>query len=132
MAPGMRCWEPGRPTGGCGAGTVLSWETSPSSNCSPHPRPSLTWPGILRIGRAPPGNLGDMKGWKRWMGINNLHLILALRKPCSYYPCGESGGLGPPTLLVPCCRSRLQTTASWHSYDRREQVKVSVYMNPAT
>lgn len=32
------------------------------------PRPSLTWPGILRIGRAPPGNRGDMKGWKRWVG----------------------------------------------------------------
>lgn len=40
------------------------------------PLPSLTWPGILRIGRAPPGNRGDMKGWKRRMGSVTLILHL--------------------------------------------------------
>lgn len=40
------------------------------------PWPPLTWPGILRIGRAPPGKRGDMKGWKTWMGSVTCILYL--------------------------------------------------------
>lgn len=71
MAPGMRGWEPGRPTGGCGAGTILSREGRPHGG-PPTRTASLTWPGIRRIGRPPPGNRGDMKGWKRWVGIKTF------------------------------------------------------------
>lgn len=107
-------------------------EASPWSNCSAHPgRPSLTWPGILRIGRAPPGNRGDMKGWKKWVGINNFHLILALKKPCSLFLLSlgvecrtRASNLASPLLL--------QTTASWHSCKRREHVTVPAWVRPTT
>lgn len=64
MAPGMMGWDPGRPTGGCGVGTVLSWRRHPLPSSCSTPQ-SLTCPGILRVGRVPPGNRDDMKGWKR-------------------------------------------------------------------
>lgn len=45
-----------------GHGTELEATPLPSSCSTPQ---SLTCPGILRVGRVPPGNRDDMKGWKR-------------------------------------------------------------------
>lgn len=90
MAPGR---EPGRPTGGCKRGTAAMsvGALPPPSSChSPPPvcLPSLTWLGIRSVGRGPPENLGDMKGWKKW--ARGQHLPL---------PTPHS----PPKLPGSCC-----------------------------
>lgn len=43
MAPGMMGWDPGRPTGGCGVGMVLSWRRHPY----PAPVPPCTLSPVL-------------------------------------------------------------------------------------